>query len=132
VFSEIDRDRVEALLLERAARDPLIVGVALTGGRPGQAPGAADPRPTGVGRSGPPTRLIENTAPAGSARTAVLPIGMSNGATTARPPASSAADVAASTSWTQKSTPQRAGPSSAAAMVATTSRETGCSGSPPT
>jgi hypothetical protein len=53
--------------------------------------------------------------------------------TTVAPRSRRAAAATASTSSTQKSTLQLAGsPGATEAIVATTSRETGCSGSPPT
>src|SRR5215203_1620527 len=77
--------------------------------------------------------VTEKVAPAGSASTAVLPIGVSEGATTVVPFSLSAVAAATSTSCTQKSTLQCAGALPATSdIVATTSRETGCSGSPPT
>ena len=56
----------------------------------------------------------------------------SYGGTIARPPSSSAFAAASSTSWTQKSTLQCGGASFGGSRMATTSRGTGCWGSPPT
>ena len=76
--------------------------------------------------------LTLKTAPCGSPSTAVLAIGESAAGTTTRPPCSSAVETAASVSATQKSTCHSAGaPSGAGAIPATTSRDTGCVGSPP-
>lgn len=86
--------------------------------------------------SGEPPR--GRTAPARSASTAVLPIGISKGGATTLPPSWPALSVAASTPSTQKSTLQCDGASwadrsgSIGDMIATTSRDTGCCGSPPT
>jgi hypothetical protein len=89
-------------------------------------------RLTPAGRQG-LTLLTENETPCGSASTAVLPTGASNGPATGLPPSSAAFATVASTSSTQKSALQYGGASPlAGAMTATTSRETGCSGSPPT
>src|SRR3712207_9426572 len=81
-----------------------------------------------------PTLLTENTAPWGSARTAVLPTDVAKGDTMTSPPSSAALSAAASTSSTQKSTLQCACTSSEdrSPLIGTitpiTSRETGCSG----
>src|SRR5919112_3600101 len=85
-----------------------------------------------------PALLTENTAPRGSASTAVLPTEVSKGETTTSPPSRAALSAADSTSSTQKSTLQCADMSSGerssliGTITPTTSRETGCSGSPPT
>src|SRR5215208_2147870 len=74
--------------------------------------------------------LTENTAPAGSASTAVRPTPVSDGGISTRPPSSALRAATASASWTQKSGVQLA--SSPSIIAATTSRGTGCCGSPPT
>src|SRR5215208_3490654 len=73
--------------------------------------------------------LIENSAPAGSANAAFLPTGLGVTGSTTRPPSSSARATARSASVIQKSGLQRGGPPST--ITATTSRGTGCEGSPP-
>jgi len=79
------------------------------------------------------TALIENGAPCGSASTAIRLMDVSKGAASTRPPSSAALAAVASTSLSHRFTPQPAAPSPGTAdMVATTSRETGCWGSPPT
>ena len=77
------------------------------------------------------TRLTENVPPCGSARTARWPIGVVHRAPSARcRRARSAFSAMASRSSTQKSTSQRG--VSPGMATATTSRATGCYGSPPT
>src|SRR5215208_1827118 len=76
------------------------------------------------------TLLTENTAPAGSASTAVRPTPVSEGGIRTLPPSSPARVATASASWTQKSGVQAA--ASPCIITATTSRGTGCWGSPPT
>ena len=57
---------------------------------------------------------------------------MSNGGATTEPPSFAARSAVASASSTQRSTLQLGGPSAAGIITATVSRDTGCSGSPPT
>ena len=76
--------------------------------------------------------LTEKTAPPGSAMTASREIAVSNGPATTVPPRPGAAAAIASASSTQKFTTHAAGRPKAGAMTATTSRGTGCPGSPPT
>jgi phosphopantetheinyl transferase (holo-ACP synthase) len=82
--------------------------------------------------------VTENTAPCGSARTALLIPGISSGGTTTLPPSRTASSAAASVLSTQKSTLQCActsaldPPPPIGTITATTSRGTGCWGSPPT
>ena len=77
--------------------------------------------------------LTEKVAPAGSASTASRNGPASSGPATTEPPSPVARAAAASASAIQKSTLQcAASPAPARASTATTSRDTGCSGTPPT